>query len=167
MNLPVNLGDVASGTGSLEVSLVNDGQAPVYFDSVTIRHPRPALVISQENHYYPFGLNLQGVAVNTLPEGPLSKAQYNGGSQLEDEVLDDAGVNSTPLRTYDPTLGRFQGVDPLADKYGDQTPYQFAGNDPVNYNDPTGADAEGNMWNHTRGFDRMVFRAVSKLVYRI
>ena len=149
VNLPVDLSMVTSRVGSIEVFLLNDGAQPVYFDSVTIRHPRPALVISQENHYYPFGLNMKGVAVNTTPAEQTSKAQYNGGSQLEDEALDEGGVYSTPLRTYDPLLGRFQGVDVLADSYASLTPYQFAGNDPINHNDPTGAvvtmDAMGHM----------------------
>ena len=53
------------------MSLVNEGLFPVYFDSVTIRHPQAALLVSQEHHYYPFGLGLQGVAVNTpLGEAP-------------------------------------------------------------------------------------------------
>jgi len=112
----------------------------VYFDSVTIRHPRTELRISQEHHYYPFGLNLQGVAVNTQPAAAISKAQFNGGSELEEELMDEGGVYSTPYRTYDPTIGRFQGVDPLADMYADQTPYNFAFNDPANLNDPSGAD---------------------------
>ena len=67
VNLTVDLSGTTARTGYLEVFLLNDGPQPVYYDSVTIRHPRPALVVSQENHYYPFGMNLQGVAVNTLP----------------------------------------------------------------------------------------------------
>ena len=115
----------------------------MYFDSLTLRHPRPALYISQENHYYPFGLALGGAAANTVPAEAISKAQYNGGSLLEDELLDAGEAESanyaTPYRRYDPTIGRLLGVDPLADKYADQGTANFAGNDPVNQNDPTGA----------------------------
>jgi uncharacterized protein RhaS with RHS repeats len=53
--------------------------------------------------------------------------------------LADAADYSTFYRRYDPALGRFLGVDPLADSYAEMSPYQFGGNDPVNYNDPTGA----------------------------
>lgn len=127
-------------TARLEVQLLNDGSRPVYIDSLTLRHPLPALFISQENHYYPFGMNLSGVAVNTLPAEMSSKRQYNGGSELEDAVLDVEGANySTSYRRYDATIGRFLGIDPLADIYADQSPFHFAGNDPVNGQDPTGA----------------------------
>jgi RHS repeat-associated protein len=139
-NIPVDLSSEESRTGYLNVALVNDGLLPVYFDSVTIRHPQAALLIAQEHHYYPFGLGMQGVAINTpLAEAP-SKDRYNGGSQLQDELLEgDAADYSTFYRRYDPALGRFLGVDPLADSYADLTPYQFGGNDPANLNDPTGA----------------------------
>jgi RHS repeat-associated protein len=149
-NIPVDLSSEAARTGYLQVSLMNDGAAPVYFDSVTIRHPQASLLISQEHHYYPFGLGMQGVAINTpLGEAP-SKDRYNGGSQLQDELLEgDAADYSTFYRRYDPALGRFLGVDPMADSYADMAPYQFAGNDPVNFNDPSGAvismDAMGRM----------------------
>ena len=79
--------DVAARHAFLRVQLVNEGGQPVYFDSLTLRHPRPALYISQENHYYPFGLALGGAAANTVPAEAVSKAQYNGGSVLEDELL--------------------------------------------------------------------------------
>ena len=48
------------------------------------------------------------------------------------------GIYSTFYRNYDPTIGRFQGVDPLADKYADESPYSFGFNDPINFNDPNG-----------------------------
>jgi RHS repeat-associated protein len=120
------------------------------FDLVTIRQPQAGVFISQENHYYPFGMNLSGVAVNTLPSEMPSKEQYNGGSELEDDLLGaEAGNYSTPYRRYDATIGRFLGVDPLAGAYADQGPSVFAGDDPVNFQDPTGlwptTDYFGNM----------------------
>ena len=44
------------------------------------------------------------------------------------------------VRNGCPTTGRFLGVGPLADKYAELSPYNFAFNDPANVNDPTGAD---------------------------
>ena len=44
-----------------------------------------------------------------------------------------------PLRNYDPQIGRFNCIDVLAEHYFSLTPYQFAGNNPVSFNDPTGA----------------------------
>ena len=43
------------------------------------------------------------------------------------------------MRNYDPQTGRFNCVDVLAEQYFALTPYQFAGNNPVSFNDPTGA----------------------------
>ena len=44
-----------------------------------------------------------------------------------------------PLRNYDPQIGRFNCIDVLAEHYFSLTPYQFAGNNPVSFNDPSGA----------------------------
>ena len=147
--ITVDKGPDGKLNGTLNVQLLNEGSQPVYFDSLTIRHPQPALLVSQENHYYPFGMNLSGVAVNTRPAEALSKRLYNGGSELEDELLGAEGGNySTFYRRYDATIGRFLGVDALADVYDSQTPFGFASNDPVNGQDPTGAyevDGFGNI----------------------
>lgn len=83
---------------------------------------------------------MSGVAVNTISVPDISKQQFNGGSNLEDDLLgSEAGIYSTFFRTYDPTIGRFQGVDPLADTTPEINPYQFALCNPLTYNDPTGA----------------------------
>jgi len=59
---------------------------------------------------------------------------YNGGSELNQ----NSGWYETFFRGYDPTLGRFNQVDPLAHASSSHTPYNFAFNDPVVYNDPNG-----------------------------
>lgn len=41
-------------------------------------------------------------------------------------------------RNYDAALGRFIGVDPVAESAESMTSYQYAGNNPVMYNDPLG-----------------------------
>ncbi|MDQ2769612.1 MAG: hypothetical protein M3Y54_03835, partial [Bacteroidota bacterium] len=70
--------------------------------------------------------------------------QFNDGSALQDDLLGaEGGVYSTFFRTYDPATGRFTGVDPLADDYADQSDYEFGNNDPIGFNDPTGALSEG------------------------
>ena len=43
-------------------------------------------------------------------------------------------------RNFDPVLGRMHGVDPMASKYSSVTPYNYAFNNPVLMNDPSGAD---------------------------
>ena len=135
-----DLSSQESRNGYLVVQLRNGGSNPTYYDSLTVRFPQDRALVSQENHYYPFGMNLSGVAVNTAPVSTLSKEQFNDGSTLEDELLGaDAGVYSTFFRTYDPTIGRFQGVDIFSDNYVAWSPYQFGLCNPTSFNDPTGA----------------------------
>ncbi|WP_425556397.1 DUF6443 domain-containing protein [Hymenobacter saemangeumensis] len=139
LELDIDLSSEEARTGTLRLQEVNDASRPVYFDLLTIAHPKDEAVVSQENHYYPFGMALSGVAVNTLPAPELSKLQYNGGSELQDELLgSEQGIYSTFFRSYDPVTGRFQGVDPLADDYADFSPYSLGFNNPVNFNDPDG-----------------------------
>ena len=142
--LDIDLSSEDSRTGTLRVQEINQASNPVYFDLLTITHPQDQALVSQENHYYPFGMALSGVAVNTTAQPQVSKDQFNGGAELQDELLgSEQGIYSTVYRNYDPATGRFQGVDPLADKYAGDSPYSFSFNDPVNFNDPNGDDAEG------------------------
>ena len=127
---------------------VNNSSTPLYFDLLTVTHPKDQLLVSQENHYYPFGMALHGVAVNTSTAPVPSKQLFNAGAALQDELLgDENGVYETRFRSYDPTIGRFMGVDPLADSYADLTPYQYAANDPMQFNDPMGDKVEGPSYN--------------------
>lgn len=61
-----------------------------------------------------------------------NKFTYNG-KELEDEF----GLNwyHYGARFYDPTVGRWWNVDPVDELI---SPYNYVGNDPVNYTDPNG-----------------------------
>jgi hypothetical protein len=43
-------------------------------------------------------------------------------------------------RNYDPAIGRFNVVDPLAEKHPNQNPYLFCNANPIIYMDPDGRD---------------------------
>jgi RHS repeat-associated protein len=55
-------------------------------------------------------------------------------------LITDLGLNwyGTTHRNYDPTLGRFWGIDKMADLFPSITPMLFGYNNPVLFNDPLG-----------------------------
>ena len=111
------------------------------------------LKILEENHYYPFGLkhtNYSGGKKTILKEteidpkrvGPsaddLYKYKYNGK-----EWQDELGLNfyDYGARNYDPTIGRWMNIDPLAENSRRWNPYNYAYNNPVYFVDPDGMQA--------------------------
>lgn len=92
--------------------------------------------IVQENNYYPFGLSHKGY--NTAVNGEDNKYKYNG-KELQDELslnLYDYGA-----RNYDPALGRWMNIDPLAETSRRFSPFTYALNNPVYFIDPDGMAA--------------------------
>ena len=93
--------------------------------------------ICQVNHYYPFGLNMEG---NWSPSGCGlgNKYQYNGK-----ELNSDFGLewNDYGARFYDAAIGRFPTVDPMAEKFINITPYAYVMNRPLTMIDPSGMEA--------------------------
>jgi RHS repeat-associated protein len=125
-------GLVADSAGYAEARLVNESEQPAYFDDMALRPIDAAKV--QENHYDPFGLNLVGIEAQGSPN---SKFQFNGQEKQEEFGLN---WNDHGARFYDPQLGRWHVADPLADYYGQEslTPFNFGGNNGVNFADPSG-----------------------------
>jgi RHS repeat-associated protein len=46
------------------------------------------------------------------------------------------------FRQYDCTIGRFLSLDPLMDKFPEQSPYSYANNNPISFKDPSGLEPE-------------------------
>ncbi|MBS1680388.1 MAG: RHS repeat-associated core domain-containing protein, partial [Bacteroidetes bacterium] len=100
--------------------------------------------------YYPFGLQTQNSWTRDSTVG--NNFLYDAGNELNTTT----GVYETMFRGYDPALGRFMQVDPLAYRSHNLTPYHYAGNNPIGYNDPTGLKVALNiydiinfLWNNT------------------
>jgi RHS repeat-associated protein len=129
------------------VSNENDKLVNIYFDDLKVTHLQNPLM--QTTDYYPFGAvaSTSWTRETATPNPYL----YNAGSELNEKT----GWYETALRGYDPYLGRFNGVDPMASKYAGCTPYNFAFNSPAVFNDPTGADpyqrADDTPWAAARG----------------
>ncbi|MDL2144388.1 DUF6443 domain-containing protein [Flavobacterium tructae] len=95
------------------------------------------LAIKEENNYYPFGLKQEGY--NNVKTGVENKFKYNS-KELQDEL----GLNMYDYgaRNYDPAIGRWMNIDPLAEKSRRFNPYTYALDNPVFFIDPDGMEAK-------------------------
>ncbi len=89
------------------------------------------LEILQQNHYYPFGANIEGLASGSAP----NKYQYNGKEWNADFGLE---WNDYGARFYDPWVSRWWSVDPMAEPQANYSSYAYTFNNPIAFNDPTG-----------------------------
>ncbi len=87
-----------------------------------------------EHHYYPFGMEMQGPW--------KANSDYADRTRYTGQELDrELGLYDYGARWYDPALGRFLQVDPLASSFPGYTPYHYVHNNPINLTDPTGMSA--------------------------
>jgi RHS repeat-associated protein len=86
---------------------------------------------SQISDYYPFGMRHKPVTIDNATQ----KYLYNGKELQEETDWYDYGA-----RMYDPQLGRFHVVDPLAEWHMNYNPYHYCFNNPINFIDPFGLD---------------------------
>ncbi len=87
-----------------------------------------AEVLSNHN-YYAFGLSW---ADETKTD---NNYLYNG---KEVQKSFDLGYLNYGARFYDPAVGRFTSIDPLASDFSRWSPYAYTFNNPIRYTDPTG-----------------------------
>jgi RHS repeat-associated protein len=82
--------------------------------------------------YYPFGLTF-----NSYTSGTENLYKFSRYEEQKETQWYDFGA-----RMYDPALGRFFSIDPKADVYHFQSPYAFAANNPIRYEDKNGEGPE-------------------------
>ncbi|WP_420385568.1 DUF6443 domain-containing protein [Roseivirga sp.] len=118
--------------GYLYVFVSNESAAnfDVFFDDLRITHTKGAIL--QEDHYYPFGMNIQALSSNA----PLSKPNQYKFNGIEENTEFDINVYDAFYRNYDPVLGRWWQVDPKASER--ESPYVGMSNNPILYNDYLG-----------------------------
>ena len=124
--------------------------------SSLIDHYEPHIVTAQD--YYPFGMLSR---VDLPGSGKSYKFGFNG-KMNDDEVKGGLGNQQDyGMRIYDPRVGRFLSFDPLTKDYPWYTPYQFAGNTPIQAIDVDGLepaypyrDSKG-QWRETHQGDNL------------
>jgi RHS repeat-associated protein len=133
---PMPEGRVVNNGGTLTQEFIigdQQGNARISFNNTGTGGTAKVI---QENSYYAFGLVLLNspVATPTI----ANKKLYNGGSEWQNDYGNLPDYYETFNRNYDAALGRWVGVDPVGEYSESKTSYNYAGNNPVMYNDPLG-----------------------------
>ncbi|MCS4165184.1 RHS repeat-associated core domain-containing protein [Sphingobacterium sp. BIGb0116] len=120
--------------GFIATYISTESSDPTYFDNLTVTL-EPGVLL-EEKHYYPYGLPIVGMG-SSATGMLLNKNRYQGNEYREDLSLNWMDFHN---RQYDPQLGRFLSIDPMAAESGQQlfSPYHAMACNPSTMVDPLG-----------------------------
>jgi RHS repeat-associated protein len=98
----------------------------VVTDNIHMADDLTTATVASASDYYPFGLQMDSRTVN---DGDY-RYGFNGKEKDQDGEFDNTHYDYG-FRTYNPAIAKFLSVDPLTASYPWYTPYQFAGNTPI------------------------------------
>ena len=104
-----------------------------HLQSASLELDKDANIISYEE-YHPYGTTSYQ-AMNASINAVAKRYRYTGKERDE-----ETGLYYHGARYYIPWLARWTAIDPMEDKYAGMSPYNYSFNNPVMYNDPSGAD---------------------------
>ncbi len=146
--------------GFIYVFTSNTSSITIRTDNLFVLHWQGQLL--EEFHYYPYGLFFEEYKA----AGILSSSNYKHNSQhiQQNEFTD--GSNTYGLdwydfeaRTYDPQIGRFMQIDPLAPNAPNWSPYRYCFDNPVNVTDPSGREETPPDWYEQEETGAILWRA--------
>ncbi|WP_276529156.1 RHS repeat domain-containing protein, partial [Tenacibaculum maritimum] len=133
-----------------------------WFDDLEIRKVNNTNEIIEESNYYPFGLKHKGYnnVVNSLGNSAAQIWGYQG-----QELNEDLGYNMHEymFRHYDPSIGRFFAVDPLAADYVYNSTYAFQENKLGLGKELEGLELEKHEWLDKKGNNHIDYNAHFKI----
>jgi RHS repeat-associated protein len=121
-----HLGNVLATISDSRVQHSSNGTAIDYFDAD----------ISTAQEYYAFGGLMPG---RTYVQGSNYRYGFNG-KENDNDVKGTGNQQDYGMRIYDPRVGRFLSVDPIAKEYPELTQFQFASNSPIENTDLDGEE---------------------------